>query len=362
MKKCQPGLFFSRLYRKIDHSPISGQIELTYRCGYDCVHCYCKGSEDKARELTAQEWKKILDTIKEEGCLFLTLTGGDPMVREDFLEIYSYARSQGFLVTVFTNGYNFTDEIFGHFVKSPPHSIEITFNGITPETYESITQVPGSFKKVMRTIEKLRELKMPLVLKSNCLRQNKHEIAHVKAFVARLFENVPRGKYRFRYDPMIYPRLNGDKTPLEYRLSFEELEEVRKQDPDIWDEYLRGIRHGMPGLRRGKEFLYFCNSWMEGFFVNPYGKLKFCNYSNKFSTDLRTGSFKEGFYKTIVQALDEKFKTDSQCKDCPLRMICYYCPARAYMETGNEEGPVPYYCELAKMTYERMRPCEDGVV
>ncbi len=93
---------------------------------------------------------------------------------------------------------------------------------------------------------------------------------------------------------------------------------------------------------------------MKQFLVNPYGKLKFCIFSDKFSVSLKTASFKEGFYKVFPQLLKEQFKTDSKCKDCSLRPFCCYCPARAYLETGDEETPVPYYCELAKKTAEQM--------
>ena len=173
MKKLQRGYFFYRLQNKKRYFPFNGQIELTYRCDLNCVHCYCKGSEDKDRELTAKEWKKILDALQEEGCLNLCLTGGEPLIRKDFLEIYSYAKSKGFIITLFTNGQAVPPKVIDYLVKSPPFSIEITLNGITKRTYESITQIPGSFLKVMKTINALKEKKLPLVLKSNCLKQNK---------------------------------------------------------------------------------------------------------------------------------------------------------------------------------------------
>lgn len=367
MKKLQRGLFFRRLSNKKARFPFSGQIELTYRCNLDCVHCYCKGlavvsrksyvvsSKSEVRELTTEEWKDVLDILQKEGCLNLCLTGGDPLVRDDFLEIYSYAKSKGFIITLFTNGQAFTDGIIDYLVKSPPFSIEITLNGITQRTYESITQIPGSYFKVIQAINTLKERKLPLILKANCLKQNKQEIGRIKAFTESLFDKLPRNKYRFKYDPMIHPRYNRDKTPCNYRLSFKEITEVKKQDPDIWGEYQKSLNCRFPGLKRDRRFLYQCNSWMEQFFINPYGYLKFCDLSDKFSIDLKTTPFREGFYKIFPPLLNEEFKTSSKCKNCRLRPVCYYCPARAYLETGDEEAPVPYYCELAKMTYKEMK-------
>lgn len=348
MKKYNLSYFAHRLISKKEHYPWSGQIELTYRCNLDCIHCYCKGSEDKDRELTTMEWKKILDEIHREGCVWLTFTGGEPLVRDDFLELYSYAKKKGFIITLFTNGQAYTEKIVDYLVKSPPFSIEITLNGITKNTYETITRVEGSFERVMATIREFNRKDIRLILKSNCLKQNKHEIVKVKAWTEENLGKLSKNKYRFKYDPMIYPRLNGDKMSCDYRLSFEEIKELRKQDADIWEEYRRGIKADFPDLRRNRRFLYRCDSWTQQFFIDPYGKLKFCHFSEKFSTDLKTDSFKEGFYNTFPRILDETFKTDSKCKDCELRAICYHCPARAYLETGDEEVPVPYYCELAE--------------
>jgi radical SAM protein with 4Fe4S-binding SPASM domain len=354
MKKIQPGLFFLRLNNKKERSPLFGQIELTYRCNLNCIDCYCKGSEDKNRELSAEEWKKILDEVQKEGCLLLCLTGGEPLIRDDFLEIYSYAKAKGFIITLFTNGYALSEKIVAHLAKSPPHSIEITLNSITQTTYESITQRKGSFSRVIENIKLLKEKKLRLILKTNCLKANRDELGRIKKWTEELLGKSTERKYRFKYDPMIEPRLNQDKTPTNFRLSFEELEEIRKQDPDIWKEYQKGLHNDSPDLKRDRGFLYNCNAWNKGFFIDPFGRLKFCMLSDKFSVDLRTASFKEGFYEVFPQLLNERFKTNSKCRDCSLRPICYYCPARAYLETGNEEGPVPYYCELAEKTAKQM--------
>jgi len=347
MKEISYGHFYDRQHNKKSHYPLKGQIELTYHCNLNCIHCYCKGLEDKEAELNTLQWKRILDEIQKQGCLHLVFTGGEPLMREDFLELYAYAKKRCFIITIFTNGQTLNGKLLDYLAKSTPFSIEITLNGITKETYESITQVKDSFFRVMENIKKIKEKKLPLVLKSNCLKQNKDEIAEIKAF-ADDFLGKKRAKFYFKYDPMVFPRLNGDKAPTNFRLSFKELLEVKRQDADIWQEYKKDLDTDFPNLGRDKNFIYGCTAWKKQFFINPYGQLKFCVFSRKFSVDLKTATFKEGFYKTFPKLLNEKFETNSECKDCRLRPICYHCPARAYLETGDEEAPVPYYCELAK--------------
>lgn len=351
MKQWPWGHFNGWLAQKKEHFPLSGQVELTYRCNLNCVHCYCKGSEDKDKELTTKEWKKIFDQIQKEGCIYLTITGGEPLIRKDFLELYAYAKEKGFIVTIFTNGQAFNGIIINRLADSPPYSIEITLNGITKNTYESIADVKGSFEKAIANIKKLKKKGLPLILKLNCLKQNKHEIGKIKKWTEDLLGKPGKNKYYFKYDPMIFPRLNGDKASCDSRISFEEMTELRKQDKDIWKEYQRGLHGNMPGLGRNKDFLYRCNTWMSRFFINPYGRLKFCEFSDKFSVDLKTIPFKHGFYGVFPGVLNEKFKTNSKCINCKLRAMCYHCPARACLETGNEEVPVEYYCQLAKKTF-----------
>jgi radical SAM protein with 4Fe4S-binding SPASM domain len=334
---------------KKEHYPWCGQLELTYRCSLDCVHCYGKAMADGKRELTTAEWKRIIDTLHREGCLWLVFTGGDPLIRDDFLQLYSYAKKKGFIITVYTNGHLLTGKIIARLVKEPPLSIEITLNGITSKTYESITQVKGSLARVVKNIRLLAKTKIKLILKSNCLKQNKHEIAGIKAWTEKVLGGAAENKLRFKYGPLIYPRLDGDRTPCDYQLSFEEMVEFKRQDGDIWRGYQEELHRDSPGPQRDGSFLYRCDSWKQYFHINPYGRLKFCSLSDKFSVDLKTTPFKEGFYK-FSRLLGQKFKTDSKCRDCRLRPVCYFCPARAYLETGNEEAPVPYYCRLAKET------------
>jgi radical SAM protein with 4Fe4S-binding SPASM domain len=200
----------------------------------------------------------------------------------------------------------------------------------------------------MNNVQILAKENLNIIIKSMCLKQNKEEIVGIKKWAESLLGRPAGNRYRFKCGPMIFPRLDGDNAPLAFRLTPEESLALKKKDVDFWNEYQRGIEAGFPRLKRDKEFLYHCDSWLEQFFINPYGRLKFCEFSDKYSVDLKTESFQKAFYKISPRLLQEKFKTDSPCRECHLRPICYYCPARAYLETGNEEGPVGYYCALSK--------------
>ncbi|MCX5694547.1 MAG: radical SAM protein [Candidatus Omnitrophica bacterium] len=351
MKKQNLSGFSGRIVnicRKRKQFPIRGQLELTYRCNLNCLHCYCSGLEYQDKELTTAEWKKIIDRMAKEGCLELCFTGGEPLIRKDFLEIYAYAKTKGFLITIFSNGVLLTKEIISYLEKSPPFSIEITLNGITRKTYERITRVKDTFDKVIENINQLAKSGINLFLKANCLKENKNEIAGIKAFTHKLLgEDIKR----FKYDPFIFAKLNGDRSPCKHRLSAQELLEVRRSDPKIWKEFSKSVCSITPGLVKNKERLYRCTSWMTNFFINPSGWIRPCNLSTEYSADLKTATFKEGFYNIFGRLQNEEFKSDSKCKNCLLRRYCYHCPSRAYLETKSKESPVDYYCQLAKTAF-----------
>jgi MoaA/NifB/PqqE/SkfB family radical SAM enzyme len=73
-----------------------GSAEVTARCNLRCAHCYINlPADDRAarqRELSLQDWRRIIDEIVAEGCLWLLFTGGEPLVRPDFPDIYLHAK------------------------------------------------------------------------------------------------------------------------------------------------------------------------------------------------------------------------------------------------------------------------------
>jgi len=166
------GEFSLALHQKVadQRVPIAGAIEVTRRCPLRCVHCYNNlplGDQEAARnELTYEEHCRIVDEISDAGCLWLLYTGGEIFLRRDFLDIYTYAKKKGLIVSLFTNGVLLTPEVADRLVEWRPFSIEITLYGRTEETYERITGIPGSFERCMRGIRLLLARGLPLELKT----------------------------------------------------------------------------------------------------------------------------------------------------------------------------------------------------
>jgi MoaA/NifB/PqqE/SkfB family radical SAM enzyme len=132
--------------------PVCGSLEITQRCNLKCTHCYSSlalgDKEARSSELTYDEHCRILDEITAAGCLWLLFTGGEIFARKDFLDIYTYAKQKGLIISLFTNGTLITPRVADYLVQWRPFAIEITLYGRTRETYERVTGISGSYGKM----------------------------------------------------------------------------------------------------------------------------------------------------------------------------------------------------------------------
>lgn len=288
ISSCSSTQFFSHLLAK-RRFPLQGQWELTCRCNLRCVMCYTDpfNTREKIRqELTTDEALHILDEVVEAGCLGLILTGGEPLARRDFFQIYEEAHAQGLRLNILTNGTLIDEKTADRFAKNPPDRIEISLHGLTKEIFEKITQGRGSFDKCLRSIELLLERGIPLTLKATAMTLNLHEILTIKNYVQGLSK---KGNVQFRLSEWMRSRLDGGADPFQFQVSEESLKELEASDPEL-DQAKDGM----------KDFLKAaCYSGIHNFHIDAYGRLQLCSGNRRMSYDLRKGSFREGFYQFL---------------------------------------------------------------
>ena len=274
--------------------PLSGQWELTCRCNLHCVMCYtdCFNTPDLIpQELSLSEIIRIMDEIHEAGCLDLCLTGGEPLARRDFLDIYACAKHKGFLVTIFTNGTLVTPKIADYWVQYPPAMIEISFHGLTEQSFDQITQGPGSYARCLEGIRLIRERNLPLTLKTTGMTVNRDEVLKIKDYVEGLGRDG-LDKVQYKFGSEIRPRLDGSKDTYQYQLPEQDVIAIEQADPEFQAERDRQDR-------QMEECLQLCGGGRYKFHIDAYGQLQLCSNNRRQSYDLRHGSFVEGFYKFL---------------------------------------------------------------
>lgn len=343
------GAFSESLHAKVGQRriPLNGSLEVTMRCNLRCEHCYIPFSQragSRQGELTLAEIQRIFSEIAEAGCLWLLLTGGEPFLRKDFLDIYDDAKSKGFIISIFTNGTLLTEQLVDHLAEWRPFAIEISLYGATQESYERVTGIPGSYARCMQGIELLLDRGLPLQLKSVLLTLNKHELEQMKQFSESL-------GLEFRFDPVITAGLDGSQYPAQFRLPPEEIIVFETQDPhrakawpmafeEFKDEEL--VPHKM----------YTCGAGRSAFHIDPYGKLSLCITARTPNYDLRQGSFQEGWDRFFSDILALEYSKSYSCSGCKLLKLCAQCPAMGIIEGGDPEARVPFLCELAHLRHE----------
>jgi radical SAM protein with 4Fe4S-binding SPASM domain len=329
--------------------PLSGNLALTHRCSVRCLHCYL-GEEVSAREnihkeLNTRQWKRIIDEITRAGCLYLLITGGEPLLRKDFKEIYSHAKTNGLVVTLFTNGMLINDDILEFFHRFPPRAVEITIYGATPVIHEKITGIKGSYEKTWAGINKLIQQKINVRLKTILMTLNRHEFFDMQNMAGEL-------GVKFRFDAAVFPGLNGDKSPIKLRVPVEDAIEKEFSDENRrreWKDFFVRTRD-LPS----QDYLYQCGAGLTHFHIDPYGNLKPCLMIADLDYNLVNGDFPTGWNEVMPHLRERKPGNDYKCNQCQKRVLCGFCPAFFKLENDAEDICSQYLCVMGQQRFEKI--------
>ena len=345
------GAFSQSLHQRYfgERAPLEVSIEVTRRCPLECKHCYNNlpmgDLQARRRELSTEEHFKLLDELAQLGCLWLLYTGGEIFARKDFLEIYTYAKKKGFLITLFTNGTLIGERTADYLRQWPPFAIEITLYGRTRETYEALTGIPDSYERCLRGIALLRDRGLPLKLKTVPTTVNKHEVLAMRQFAEEELH------LEFKFDSLINPRIDCSQSPLAVRLSPEEVVALDLHSSKVAAEFRKlaeqEAKH--PPALANIETTYSCGGGMNSFAIDPYGHMSICVLSHQETYDIRSGSVEDGWKQFLLRVRTRARKTISKCVSCRLHSLCSMCPANGELENGDPESPVEFLCEVAHL-------------
>lgn len=339
--------WWEQFYKPIGDArfPLSGSIDLTSRCNLNCVHCYINqppGSlEAIAAEMTTSQVVAILDQIAAAGTLFLLITGGEPLLRPDFSEIYQYARKKGLIITLFTNATMMTPKIIDMLLDAPPSQIEVTMYGGTEETYEAVTRIPGSFRRFTAGLDLIASSGIKFVLKSVVISLNKHDLQNMVALADSYGVEL-------HYDGTIWPRLDGNNDNFNYRLSIDDMLKLNHRDPKRMEGWIQTFEN-TNGLTLRDERIYHCGAGFRSFHIDSTGRINLCMMARQTSYDVLTTGFDAAWKKLGLEP--KRLRTQpSSCLTCTASGLCAQCPGFSQLVYGDNESIVDYVCQLAKNT------------
>jgi radical SAM protein with 4Fe4S-binding SPASM domain len=277
---------------------------------------------------------------------------GNPLLREDFSALYLYLKKKGLLVSVFTNAALITEELFKLFQEYPPRDIEVTVYGVTQGTYERVTRTAGSHSAFMRGLSLMLNRGIGVRLKTMALRSNFHEMVQIARFCRE------RTRDFFRLDPFLHLRYDGNPKRNEEirseRLSPGEIVALEASDPERLKALRERCQRPIPSeaCAPGCNHLFRCGAGNGGFDVSYNGLLRLCSslWHPDCVYDLKKGNLKEAWETFIPQVREMKSKRSEflkECSVCSIGDLCAWCPAHAYLETGELDSPVDHFCRVA---------------
>ncbi len=325
--------------------PFAVTFETTYACNERCIHCYM---DRNLPALSLSEIKHILDEIATEGCLFVSFTGGEFFARRDALEIVEYASNLYFVIDILSNGTLVSQDIAKTLAEYSVRRVQITLYGATPETHDSITCLPGSFRKTLRGIEFLIKAGIKVEIAFPLMNVNFHERSLVKNLTKSMGCLISPS-------PIITARNNGSRDTFSLRLDDEQLREF------LEDKELSGLYAGRKPFQDHQFYLGFsdlldaapCYSGFNSCAITPSGKVLPCNQLLYEVGDLK----KDGFSKVWHNSPQLKYlrtltlRDLKKCADCELLTFCARCPGLAFLEGDDLLGHSPENCRIAAANY-----------
>lgn len=330
-------------------------MELTERCNNNCIHCSLNLPANdlgaKKKELSTERIKEILREAGSLGCLSVRFTGGEPLLREDFEELYISARRIGLSVLLFTNATLISPHLAELFARIPPlEKIEITLYGMKKSSYEAVTRTPGSYEAAWKGVSLLLDKKVPFVVKSALLPPNKEEMEEFEAWASKIPGMDGPPPFSMFYD--LHSRQDQAKSRLikKLRVSPEEGLAVLTRNRE---EYLSQMKEFCSKFMSPQGInLFPCGAGMGSGSLDAYGSFQPCMLLRHpgLVYDLKKGSLKDAltnFFPKIQKMKATNPVYLARCARCFLQGLCEQCPAKSWLEHGTLDTPVEYLCEIA---------------
>ena len=356
--------------RVLDHmperNPTDGTFELTIRCNLHCKMCLFRhddseNAEIMAKELSAEQWIDMARQVAEAGTLSLLITGGEPMLRPDFCEIWEGIYKQGFVITLYTNATLVTPKIMETLRKYPPHKIGVTIYGASPETYEKVTGSAAAFERAIEGIRQLKTLPSQLEYRMTVIKDNYDDVDAVEELlqkeidpgavliISRYVSKATRGACA---KVEACRPLPGALFDLSIRRT---INEIKREVGEQFDDRFISIdidKACQEGKNKSHFTVFGCEAGMKSFTVSWDGYLLPCQLMNGVEKRI-SGSFLEAWHG-LIDSVEIPIRP-AACFSCKYASLCHICTATWFIEAGNYSDLPEFLCNDAKACFDSIQ-------
>ncbi|HOI25612.1 MAG TPA: radical SAM protein [Caldisericia bacterium] len=346
---------------KEKHIPLLGAFELTSRCNLACKMCYINLSasdqEVENKELTANQWIELAREARDEGMLYLTLTGGEVFLRPDLELICTELSKLGLIISIATNATLIKSESIKWIRSIPLLTFSVSIYGASEESYYHLCGKENVFDTTMKTLELFMQNSIPFKVKTVAAKSNKAELT-------KIFDLLNKRKIPMGLVDYLAPRFSESSC----------VNSCERMDPkelidseNVLSEHIKKSLLNQQSARLNKEMqktfkedcitdrnsesinkdyaFEKCLSGYCAFWIHHNGNMVPCGLMDSPFTKPVVLGFKKAWKDLLSDCMN--IPICKECKQCKNREFCLTCPARLKSETGLFNKPAKYLCDLA---------------
>jgi radical SAM protein with 4Fe4S-binding SPASM domain len=350
---------------------------LTYRCNLACEHCYLDAGPGKVRlpafadrsELSTEQCCRVIDEIAAFAPECVTiLTGGEPLLRRDILEIIRYGVAKGLWVVVGTNGVKITETLARLLQAEGVRGLALSLDALDAGRHDAFRRVKGAWENTVEGAKILTRAGLPFIVQTTVGAHNRQELADLAAFahdelgarVWNLYFLVPsgRGSYVSDLAPAEYDQVLAELAGIQRRWAEKMLVNAKcaphfvrtllsEESPAPFPKSFTGGAGGCPA---GTHYLG----------IRPNGDVTPCPYLPLFAGNLSSNSLREIWDTSdLFTKIRQRDHLGGRCAPCELKALCGGCRARAYGMTGDvmaEDPLCTHQPGALQSAVDRLRP------
>lgn len=327
-----------KIIKSSERIPLYGTIDLTTECNNDCRHCWI--SNTNTNQLSYHDIKCFFYEVKDKGCISMNLFGGEPMLRNDFYDIYDIACNLFPEVILNTNGTLITDTFIDIYKKhSNNQIILISLYGASAKTYEYITRNVGSFSLLLNSLQLLKENNVHFLIQLIPLKSNIHEYDDMFSLAKNYTDNIRYGIEWVYQTPSM--NINKRNEISAQRLEYDQL--VKFVD-FYHDSKCRGAHE--------EEYLFEnCIQSSNQFYMDSSGRISFCSFirDSRFMHKWEKGQFAY-IWDVVIPSFSKQilYNKNTKCYICAHQNYCNICPVFNYLENEDYGTPIDYMCGIVQ--------------
>lgn len=183
-----------RIYKPLK-APILVTFDVTTCCNLRCKYCYVRAGQKLLQELTTEQIKSVIDELAALGVFWISISGGEPLIRDDICEIVQYCVAKGFSTSITTNGTLLTAELASKLRETGVKRVQISIDSADPHPHEAM-RGEGTHEQALRGLTYLKEAGFPFIGVS-CVptKLNLKDIPHLIDWVHEHCESIPLRPY-----------------------------------------------------------------------------------------------------------------------------------------------------------------------